>query len=407
MRALAMPRAPRRSASWRLALLGLLAIVAALAVVLLANRSTRATNASAPVHGAAQPAAPPASGGAAAPTSPPAATTTPVPTPNIPDSKLLGQRIMVGLNGTSPSGALLDAVRKGQVGSVILFAANIVDRPQVTALTRALQRAARAGGNPPVLIAIDQEGGQVKRFPDGPPFLSPPQMAQRGSVSEARRQGAMTGSYLRARGINWDLAPVLDVPTYSGAFIWQQGRAFSFDPAAVAKYAGGFARGVQSSGIAATGKHFPGVGSAPVDTDNKLDELHPTAGQRRGALVPYRSLIGQGLDTVMLSTAGFPAYDSSGRPAALSPGMIGGLLRGQLGFRGVTITDSLDSPTGHDEITAGVLAAEAGADVLLYTDSAPGELGRLLRALHAGGIKRADAGASYTRIVALKRKVAH
>jgi beta-N-acetylhexosaminidase len=401
-----MSRAPRRSASRRLGLLGLLALAVVAAAVLLANRSTQATNVSAPGHLAPHPAAPPASGGAAAPTTPPAATP-PATTPQVPDSKLLGQRIMVGLNGTSPSPALLAAVRKGQVGSVILFAANIVDRTQVTALTRALQRAARAGGNPPVLVAIDQEGGQVKRFPDGPPSLSPPQMAQRGSVSEARRQGAMTGGYLRARGINWDLAPVLDVPTYSGAFIWQQGRAFSFDPQAVAKYAGAFARGVQSSGIAATGKHFPGVGSAPVDTDNKLDELRPTANQRRGALAPYRSLIGQGLDTVMLSTAGFPAYDSSGRPAALSSQMIGGLLRGQLGFQGVTITDSLDSPTGHDEITAGVLAAEAGADVLLYTDSAPGELGRLLRALHGGRIKRPDAVAAYQRILALKRKVAH
>jgi beta-N-acetylhexosaminidase len=292
------------------------------------------------------------------------------------------------------------------VGSVILFAANIVDRPQITALTGSLQRAARAGGNPPLLIAIDQEGGQVKRFPYGPPFLSPPQMAQRGSVSEAYRQGAMTGSYLKARGINWDLAPVLDVPTYSGAFIWQQGRAFSFDANAVAKYAGGFARGVQSAGIAATGKHFPGVGSAPVDTDNKLNELRPSTSQRRGALMPYRSLISRGLDSVMLSTAGFPAYDGTGRPTALSPAMIQGLLRGQLGFQGVTITDSLNSPTGHNEITAGVLAAEAGADVLLFVDSAPGELGSLLRALRSGHINRADAGAAYQRIVALKRRVA-
>ncbi|HUZ30416.1 MAG TPA: glycoside hydrolase family 3 N-terminal domain-containing protein [Solirubrobacteraceae bacterium] len=394
----------------RLALLAVIALAVGLAL-LLAHRSLQATSAPASGHivprasapavlAPAQPAVASTGGGAATPTAPaPAA-------PKVSDSKLLGQRIMVGLDGTSPSQALLDAVRNGQVGSVILFAANIVDRPQITALTSSLQRAARAGGNPPVLIAIDQEGGQVKRFPYGPPFLSPPQMAQRGSVSEAYRQGALTGGYLRARGINWDLAPVLDVPTYPNAFIWQQGRAFSFDSGAVARYAGGFARGVQSAGIAATGKHFPGVGSAAVDTDNQLNELRPTASQRRGALVPYRSLIGRGLDSVMLSTAGFPAYDSTGRPTALSPTMIRGLLRGQLGFQGVTITDSLNSPTGHDEITAGVLAAQAGADVLLFIDSAPGELGSLLRALHGGRIGRADAVASYERIVALKHKVA-
>ena len=148
------------------------------------------------------------------------------------------------------------------------------------------------------------------------------------------------------------------------------------------------------------------MGSAGVDTDNKRDELRPSAAQLRGALVPYRSLISRGLDSVMLSTAGFPAYDPSGRATALSPRMIQGLLRGQLGFRGVTITDSLNSPTGHDEITAGVLAAAAGADVLLFVDSAPGELRSLLGALHSGRIKRADAVASYERIVALKRKAA-
>ena len=87
--------------------------------------------------------------------------------------------------------------------------------------------------------------------------------------------------------------------------------------------------------------------------------------------------------------------------------MIRGLLRGQLGFHGVTITDSLDSPTGYGEITAGVLAAAAGADVLLFVDSAPGELRALLHALHSGRITRADAMASYDRIVALKRRVAH
>ncbi len=313
---------------------------------------------------------------------------------------------MVGVAGTSADPSLLEAVKKGQVGAVILFAANIVDHPQVSALTGSLQRAARQGGNPPLLIAIDQEGGQVKRFPYGPPFLSPPQMAQRGSAPAAFRQGAMTGAYLKDRGINMNLAPVLDVPTFPDAFIWRQGRAFSFDAQAVAKYAGAFAHGVQSAGIAATGKHFPGVGSAGTDTDFQRQELHPSASQRRAALIPYRFLIGHGLDAVMLSTAGFPSYDASGRVAALSPPIINGLLRGRLGFRGVTITDSLNSPTGHDEITGGVLAAAAGADILLFIDSAPGELRQLLAALHSGRIKRADALASYQRIVALKHAVA-
>ncbi len=207
------------------------------------------------------------------------------------DAKLLGQRIMVGLNGTSADSALLTQVRRGQLGAVILFAANIVSRSQLEGLIGALQQAARQGGNPPLLIAVDQEGGAVKRLPGGPPDLSPPQIAATGSTTVATREGRATGHYLKGLGINMDLAPVSDVPTFQGAFIWLQGRAFSFSPRAVARYAPAFALGLQSQRVAATAKHFPGVGSAGVDTDFKLDELHPTAAQLRGALMPYQAAI--------------------------------------------------------------------------------------------------------------------
>jgi beta-N-acetylhexosaminidase len=320
-------------------------------------------------------------------------------------SKLLGQRIMVGFSGTSPSGSLLAAVRRGEVGSVILFSGNIVSRSETLALTGALQRAARAGGNPRLLIATDQEGGEVKRIPGGPPTLDPPQMVATGKVATAASQGRATGSLLRHWGINMDLAPVADIPTFGRAFIWQQHRAFSFNAATTTSYATAFAQGLQSRGVAATAKHFPGLGSALIDTDDKLDELHPTTAQRAAALSPYRSMIPRGLDAVMVGVAGFPAYDRSGTVAALSHPIIQGLLRGQLRFGGVTMTDALGQSTGHDERTAGVLAAAAGSDILLFTDAAPGELSALRAALRAGQIKRSDAVASYRRIVALKRKL--
>jgi beta-N-acetylhexosaminidase len=333
---------------------------------------------------------------------PPPPTVATAATPSSP-AKLLGQRIMVGFPGTTAPAAVLARIRAGQVGAVILFGANIVSDRQVRALTSSLQGAARSGGNPPLLIATDQEGGQIKRFPAGPPTLSPPQMAAGGSTSVAHRQGQLTGAYLKSRGINVDLAPVSDVPTFSGAFIWRQGRAFSFNASTVAKFATAFATGLQSAQVAATAKHFPGDGSAEVDTDTALDELHPSAAQRSAALKPYESMIPRGLDSVMVTTAGFPAYDPSGTPAALSSRIIGGVLRRQLGFGGVVITDALGAPTGHSEIGAGVLAARAGADVLLYTDSATGELGALESSLSAGQISRAQAVASYQRIVALKQ----
>jgi beta-N-acetylhexosaminidase len=202
-----------------------------------------------------------------------------------------------------------------------------------------------------------------------------------------------------------DLAPVSDVPTFGGAFIWQQGRAFSFNAGTVASFASAFAFGLQARGVAATAKHFPGLGAAPIDTDFKRQELHPTAKQRAAALKPYEQMIPKGLDVVMLTVAGLPAYDRTGASAALSRPIIQNLLRGKLKFRGVAITDALGTPTGHDERTAGVLAATAGSDILLYTDSAPGELGALRSALHAGKITTANADASYQRIMALKTKL--
>jgi beta-N-acetylhexosaminidase len=319
--------------------------------------------------------------------------------------KLLGQRIMVGFPGTVASRQLLAQVRAGRVGAIILFGANIGTRAQMKSLIGSLQHAARQGHNPPLLIATDQEGGEVKRLPNGPPGLSPPEIARTGSLAVASEEGRATGRYLRGLGINMDLAPVADVPTSPSAFIWRQGRAFSFSAPATARFATAFALGLQSARVAATAKHFPGLGSATISTDSRRAELRPTRAQRQAALVPYRAMIPRGLDAVMLSVAGFPAYDGSGAPAAMSRPIIRGLLRGGLHFNGVTITDALSAPTGHDEITAGVLAARAGADILLYTDSAPGELPALERSLARGQLRRADAEASYERIIRLKRAV--
>jgi len=330
----------------------------------------------------------------------------PVPVPAS-AAKLLGQRIMVGLPGALPSAALLRRVRRGEIGSVILFAANLASRGQALALTGALQRAAREGGNPPLLIAVDQEGGQVKRLPAGPPELSPPQMVATSKVATATREGQATGSYLKRAGINLDLAPVADVPTSAGAFLWRQRRAFALEDAGtVAQYASAFALGLQSRRVAATAKHFPGLGSAAANTDFERQELRLTETQLNSGLQPYERMIPRGLDAVMLSVAGYPGSDPTGASAALSEPIIPQLLRRRLKFAGVAITDALGATTGHDERTAGVLAAEAGSDILLYTDSAPGELSALSTALHEGRISRAAAAASYRRIVALKHKVA-
>ena len=288
---------------------------------------------------------------------------------------------------------------------MILFAANIVSTTQVQALTGSLQRAAAQGGNPPLLIATDQEGGQVKRFPNGPPYLSPPQMAAQGTVKGAYREGQLTGSYLRTRGMNWDLAPVSDVPTSSNAFIWQQGRAFSFDASTVASYADAFARGVQSARVVATAKHFPGVGSAPVDTDSQLDVLRPTAAQRAAALLPYEKMIPRGLDSVMVSTAASRHTTRRAPCRRCRAGSSAGCCAGGSG------SPASRSPTRSARRPGTTRSPRAGwprapAPTCCCTPTLrTAELAALESDLRSGRLGRAAADASYRRIVALKRRI--
>ena len=310
---------------------------------------------------------------------------------------------MVGFSGTTAPSSLLDSIRAGRVGSIILFSPNILSDRQVRALTDQLQAAARQGGNSPLLISVDQEGGTIKRFAGAPPDRSPPQMASSGNPSVAFDEGSKTGRHLTSVGVNVDLAPVVDVVSSPQSFIGHQGRSFGSDPKVVGSFAEQFVKGLQSAGTLATAKHFPGVGSAAVDTDNKLQQINPSPKQRDDALRPYRRLA-PSVDLVMLATAIFPAYDSSS-PAALSR-PVNRLLRQDVGFQGVTITDALESPTGQaSPAEAGVAAARAGTDILLFTDQAPGAFDALKSAAQSGALKRKDLETSYKRILDAKKSL--
>jgi beta-N-acetylhexosaminidase len=319
--------------------------------------------------------------------------------------KLLGQRIMVTMDGPTPDAPLLAEVRRGIAGGVIVYGPNIVSGSQLTWAIRSLQHAAKEGGNPPLLIAIDQEGGGVKRLP-GPPTLSPSQMVDTGKVSVARRQGIATGKYLQGFGINFNIAPIVDVPTSTSSFLYQENRTFSFNANNVARYATAFALGQQSQRVASAAGLFPGLGSATVDTDNEPDErLYPTPAQRTAALKPYKMLIPRGLDAIMVANAVFPAYDRMGRIADLSGPVMRGLLRDKLKFHGVVITDAMVQ-TGLGPVTSGVLAAEAGADIILCSNYGVETLRALESAYRSGRFSRANAVSSYERIVALKQRIA-
>jgi beta-N-acetylhexosaminidase len=303
-----------------------------------------------------------------------------------------GRRIVTGMDGTFPSRALRARVRRGEVGGVILFGPNV--GPRLGRAIAALQAAARAGGNPPLLIAVDQEGGAVKRLRSLPPGRAPAQM----TAATAGREGAATGRALHARGINVNLAPVADVD--HGSFLGS--RSFGGDPGAVASAACAFAGGVESAGVNATLKHFPGLGRTRENTDLRRVRVTAPAAALRADLEPYRRCAGT-TRLVMVSNATYPAFDPR-RPAVFSRRIVTDLLRGELGFGGVTITDTLAAP-GVASPAAAVRATRAGVDLLLYVDERSSARGyrAVLRALRKGQLSSGQVLASAARIDALAR----
>ena len=320
-------------------------------------------------------------------------------------ARLAGQSIMTGMTGLTPGAALLARIRAGQVGGVILFGRNIGSRAELTEAIDELQAAAAEGGNPPLLIAVDQEGGSVRRLPYGPPDLSPAEIGAGGSTAKARSEGSQTAGYLRSFGIDVDLAPVLDTPYSPKSFLGT--RAFSRDPRTNAAMGTSFIEGLQVGGVAATAKHFPGLGTARTSTDDRAVILTTSQRSLAARLPPFEQAIGAKVDLVMVSNAGYAAYDPTGTPAVLSRPIVTGLLRQQLGFSGVVISDALEAPGPASRSDAAVRAVNAGVDVLLFTnerDSAAA-YSKLVAAIGSGALPLAALQASSARIAALKSRL--
>ncbi len=321
--------------------------------------------------------------------------------------QLVGQKLMITMAGRKPSQALLRRVRRGQIGGVVLLARNVGTRAGVTRLTRQLQRAAAEGGQPPLLISIDQEGGTVKRVSWAPPTVTVPEMGRFRSTRLARTQGARTGEALRRLGINMDLAPVADIPRSAASFMLRQGRTFSTDAALTSELANAFADGLISRGVLPTMKHFPGIGRATRNTDRFVDTVAASKAALRSDLRPYRKAIRRDIPLIMLSNATYSAYDQR-NAAGWSRRIATGLLRHELGFEGVSITDSLNGTANARSTTVRRLAfeaARAGVDMLLVTGSERASAwlySRLLSDARRERIRRSDLRASYDRIMALK-----
>jgi beta-N-acetylhexosaminidase len=318
--------------------------------------------------------------------------------------ELAGQRIVVGFDGAKPPGRMVRMIRRGELAGVILFAENLPSRAAGERVVHRLQAIPRPPGlREPLLIMVDQEGGQVKRI-GGPPIVSAKQMGAAGTAF-SRRQGRATAANLRAAGANVDLAPVLDVPRPGGT-IAETERGFGSNAAQVAATAVPFAMGLQDAGVAATAKHFPGLGAAVENTDFATQRIDlPKQTLRAVDEAPYRRFIARGGAMVMLSTAIYPAFSS--QPAAFARPIATGELRSRLGFTGVSITDALESAAVRDfggPATAGLAAVGAGIDLLLFTDYRAGAhaRGALLRALRTGLLHRTAFETSVGRVLRLR-----
>jgi beta-N-acetylhexosaminidase len=332
----------------------------------------------------------------------------------------LGDLLLVGFHGTQGEGnADLERLVCGtRAGGVLLFARNVVDAEQVATLTRWIAGRARACAGRPVLVAADAEGGRVMRL--GPPAgytatLSHQDLGDGNDLALTELEARRIGGMLRAAGIGWNLAPVIDVG-YNPAnpVIVGSGRSFGADPARVAAHARAYLAGMRAAGVLTALKHFPGHGSSFADSHLGFVDVTDTA-RPALELAPYRTLLAEGVvDSVMTAHVYNRRLDRR-HPATLSHPTVAGLLRGQLGWRGVVVSDDLrmgaiEQHYGLDD--AAVLALEAGVDVLLIADDRLPDGGSAARvaldavrdALQCGRLSPATVEAALARIDALRAR---
>ncbi len=285
----------------------------------------------------------------------------------------IGQSLMVGFWGTTPSLEIIDLIQRYHVGNVILFSRNIHNTQQVLELTQKLQEIAKeAGQRYPLLIAIDQENGIVQRLGDIVTIF-PGNMALGaiGSEEIAYKVSMATGNELKALGINMNLAPVVDVNNNPANPVIGV-RSFGENPSLVARLGAAMVKGYRTAGIFSCLKHFPGHGDTATDSHLSLPVI-PYALQRLEALelVPFRSGIEAEADSVMIAHVAFPALaEQNTLPATLSPSIVEGLLREQLDFKGVILSDCMEMQAisdAFDSERTAVMALRAGIDLVLVS----------------------------------------
>ncbi|RKU09470.1 beta-N-acetylhexosaminidase [Candidatus Poribacteria bacterium] len=323
----------------------------------------------------------------------------------------VGQLIMVGFEGTQPNETIETHIRERFVGGVVLFSRNIQSPQQTAELTNELQRLASATARQiPLFIGIDQEGGWVIRLKEGATVL-PGNMAlgATDSTELAERAGEVTAVELAAVGVNLNFAPVMDVNNNPQNPVIDR-RSFGESAELVSRLGVAYIHGLQDNGILGTAKHFPGHGDTTVDSHFDLPTVnHDRERIHALELHPFRAAIDADVAAIMTAHIVYPAFDAD-RPATLSPTILTDLLRKELGFDGLIITDDMEMKAIDDRYRSGeaaVMTVEAGADIVMVLWSPTKQIevfDALLSAVKSGRISQARLDQSVKRI--LKNKAA-
>lgn len=326
----------------------------------------------------------------------------------------IGQLLMVGFPGTTPTPQLIKLIQQYHVGNIIFFSRNVQSARQLHELTSSLQEIAReAGQRQPLLIAIDQENGMVQRLgEDATIFPGNMALGAVGTEQSAYEVALAAGLELRALGVNLNLAPVVDVNNNPANPVIGV-RSFGEDPRQVARLACAQIRGYQDAGVATCIKHFPGHGDTATDSHLAMPTVPYEMDRLENVeLIPFKSGIAAGTDCVMTAHIYFPALmGATNLPATLSPAVIRQLLREQLGFQGVILTDCLEMNAVSETVGVGrgaVLAQQAGNDLILIShryDRQLAGLEALKAAVQSGEIAPEAIREAAERVLALKRRL--
>ena len=327
--------------------------------------------------------------------------------------EMVGQLIIAACREDAANDAVIqasqgfaDLITDYRLGGVILFAENIEGIDQTAALISDMQDMSPI----PLFVSIDEEGGRVSRIGANPSMhaIAFPPMADVGAAGDpalARSVGRVIGEELYALGFNMNFAPVADVFTNPQNTVIGD-RAFSSDPQVAAEMVGAYVTGIQSAGVAAVIKHFPGHGDTTADThQGAVSVPYDLARLREVEFVPFRAGIGAGSIGVMSAHIQVPNVTGDTTPSTLSHEMLTDILRGELGFSGLVITDSLEMKAISEAYGSGeacVRAFLAGADMLLLPFSTADGYGGVLSAVQDGTISEERLRDSVTRILSVK-----